>query len=87
MLDFTLDPAGSEPIFLQIAARVRSAIATGEIAPGTRLPSTRALAAQLSVARGTVDAAYGLLAGEGAVVTRGSVGTIVSGTADRGPGR
>src|SRR3954469_18502967 len=83
MLDFTLDAAGSEPIFLQIAAQVRSAIAAGHIAPGMRLPSTRALAAQLAVARGTVDAAYALLAGEGAVLTRGSVGTIVSGT--KGP--
>jgi GntR family transcriptional regulator/MocR family aminotransferase len=83
MLDFTLDAADSEPIFLQIAAQVRSAIAAGHIAPGTRLPSTRALAAQLAVARGTVDAAYALLAGEGAVLTRGSVGTIVSGT--KGP--
>src|SRR4051795_4773195 len=63
MLDFTLDPAGSEPIFVQIAARVRSAIAAGHIAPGTRLPSTRVLAARLAVARGTVDAAYALLAG------------------------
>ncbi|MFL5252019.1 MAG: PLP-dependent aminotransferase family protein [Rhodopila sp.] len=81
MLDFTLDPAGSEPIFVQIAARVRSAIAAGHIAPGTRLPSTRVLAARLAVARGTVDAAYALLAGEGAVLTRGSVGTIVSGLA------
>jgi GntR family transcriptional regulator/MocR family aminotransferase len=60
---------------------VRSAIAAGLIAPGTRLPSTRALAARLAVARGTVDAAYALLAGEGAVLTRDSVGTIVSGAA------
>jgi GntR family transcriptional regulator / MocR family aminotransferase len=81
MLDFTLDPAGSEPIFMQIAACVRSAIIAGQIAPGTRLPSARALAARLAVARGTVDAAYALLAGEGAVLTRGSVGTIVSGAA------
>jgi GntR family transcriptional regulator / MocR family aminotransferase len=79
MLDFALDLTEADPIFLQIAARVRSAIAKGQIAPGARLPSSRALAAQLGVARGTTDAAYALLAGEGAIVTRGSVGTIVSG--------
>ncbi|MDR3533733.1 MAG: PLP-dependent aminotransferase family protein [Rhodopila sp.] len=78
-LNFSLDPAEKDPLFLQIAARVRSAIAAGQIAPGARLPSSRALAAQLAVARGTVDAAYALLAGEGAVVTRGSLGTIVAG--------
>ena len=80
-LDFTLDLTEADPLFLQIAARVRSSIATGQIVPGARLPSSRALAAQLAVARGTVDAAYALLAGEGAIVTRGSAGTIVSGVA------
>jgi GntR family transcriptional regulator/MocR family aminotransferase len=78
-LDFTLDPTEAEPLFLQIAARVRSSIATGHLVPGGKLPSSRALAAQLAVARGTVDAAYALLAGEGAIVSRGSAGTIVSG--------
>ena len=80
-LTITLDATETEPLFLQIAARVRSAIATGHVTPGTRLPSTRALAAQLAVARGTVDAAYALLTGEGAIVTKGSAGTVVAGTA------
>jgi GntR family transcriptional regulator / MocR family aminotransferase len=80
MLNFTVDPTETEPLFLQIASRVRSAIVAGHVAPGARLPSARALAAQLAVARGTVDAAYALLAGEGAIVTHGSAGTVVSGT-------
>ena len=80
-LNLTLDPTETDPLFLQIAARVRSAIVSGGIAAGARLPSARALAAQLGVARGTVDAAYALLAGEGAVVTAGSGGTRASGSA------
>lgn len=79
-LHITIDQAETDPLFLQIAARVRSAIAAGHISPGGKLPSARALAAQLAVARGTVDAAYALLAGEGAIVSRGSAGTVVSGT-------
>jgi GntR family transcriptional regulator/MocR family aminotransferase len=79
-LTITLDSAETEPLFLQIAARVRSAIVTGHVAAGARLPSARALSAQLAVARGTVDAAYALLAGEGAITTRGAAGTVVSGT-------
>jgi GntR family transcriptional regulator/MocR family aminotransferase len=82
-LDITLDTAEANPLFLQIAARVRSAITAGHLLPGTRLPSSRALAAQLAIARGTVDAAYALLSGEGAVETRRSAGTIVAGQ----PGR
>src|ERR1700712_1904849 len=80
-LNITLDPRKAEPLFLQIAARVRSAIVTGHVAAGARLPSARALAAQLAVARGTVDAAYALLAGEGAITTRGAAGTVISGAA------
>jgi GntR family transcriptional regulator/MocR family aminotransferase len=79
-LNLTLDPSAAEPLFLQIAGRVRSAIATGHVVAGDRLPSARALAAQLAVARGTVDAAYAMLAGEGAIVSRGSAGTRVSGS-------
>jgi GntR family transcriptional regulator/MocR family aminotransferase len=78
-LTLKLDPAATEPLFLQIAARVRSAIVSGHIAAGAKLPSARTLAAQLAVARGTVDAAYALLAGEGAITTRGAAGTVVSG--------
>ena len=74
----TLDPGGSGPIYLQIAARLRSAIATGALASGARLPSARTLSAQLGVARGSVVAAYDVLAGEGAIEPRGAAGTIVS---------
>jgi GntR family transcriptional regulator/MocR family aminotransferase len=82
-LNITLDTAEKDPLFLQIAARVRSAIAAGHLLPGARLPSSRALAAQLAIARGTVDAAYALLAGEGAIETRRPAGTIVSGEVGR----
>ena len=80
-IDFPLDFTDDNPLFLQIAGGVRAAITTGQVVPGTRLPSARALAAQLNVARGTVDAAYAMLASEGAVDTRGSAGTVVSGAA------
>lgn len=74
----TLDPADTNPLYLQIATRLRAAVAAGTLSAGARLPSARGLATQLSVARGTVDAAYALLAGEGAIETRGSAGTVIS---------
>jgi GntR family transcriptional regulator/MocR family aminotransferase len=74
----TLDPGQPGPLYLQIATRLRSAIATGALAAGARLPSARTLSAQLGVARGTVDAAYDLLSGEGAIEPRGAAGTVIS---------
>ena len=76
---FHLDPAAAEPLYLQIAQRLRDAVASGTLKPGARLPAARVLASQLSLARGTVDAAYAVLAGEGALQTRrGSAGTVIS---------
>jgi DNA-binding transcriptional MocR family regulator len=43
----------------------------GQLSPGDRLPSCGLLAEQFATARGTVDAAYAMLAGEGYVVSRG----------------
>ena len=74
----TIDPGEPGPLYLQIATRLRLAIATGALLAGARLPSSRTLSAQLGVARGTVDAAYDMLAGEGAIEPRGAAGTIIS---------
>ncbi|HEY3148591.1 MAG TPA: PLP-dependent aminotransferase family protein, partial [Dongiaceae bacterium] len=78
-----LDETSPEPLFRQIHARIASAVLDGRLAPGARLPSARSLAAQLSIARGTVDAAYQLLAGEGYIVSRGAAGTRVDPALDR----
>ncbi len=74
----TLDRTKGIPIQRQIYVRLRDAIVSGTVRPGERLPSARGLAAQLGVARGTVDAAYALLSGEGYTRSRGAGGTRVA---------
>ncbi|PRZ04088.1 GntR family transcriptional regulator [Isoptericola sp. CG 20/1183] len=54
----------------QVADLVRGMVHDGRLAEGDPLPSTRALAAELGLARGTVTAAYEQLDGEGYVVLR-----------------
>ncbi len=73
-----LDAAAAEPLYRQIYTRFRGAIAEGLLAPEARIPSARALALELGLARGTVEAAYSLLAAEGYVETRGQAGTVVT---------
>ena len=70
--------SNSASIHRQIYQRVRQSIADGRVGPGDRLAPTRILASQLGVARGTVDLAYGQLAAEGYIITRGAKGTFVS---------
>ena len=63
------------PLYRQIYDHFRTAIGVGQLQPGDRLPSARRLAEEFTTARGTVDAAYAMLAGEGYVVSRGPAGT------------
>ncbi|HWH01166.1 MAG TPA: PLP-dependent aminotransferase family protein [Pilimelia sp.] len=62
----------------QLAAALRAAVGDGRLAPGTRLPSSRILAADLGVSRGVVVGAYEQLAAEGRLVTRRGSGTTVA---------
>jgi GntR family transcriptional regulator/MocR family aminotransferase len=66
---------GDVPLYRQISEHIRTAIGVGQLRPGDRLPSTRDLAAQFGAARGTVDAAYAILSGEGYLVSCGAGGT------------
>lgn len=61
-----------------LADVLRSAVRDGRLAAGTPLPSTRALATDLGVARGTVTRAYAELAAEGYLRTRQGAPTVVA---------
>ncbi|GAA4159490.1 pyridoxine biosynthesis transcriptional regulator PdxR [Gryllotalpicola daejeonensis] len=64
----------------RVAESVRAMIHDGRLREGDPLPSTRALAAQLGVARGTVVAAFEQLDGEGYLTTRHGAPTRVAAT-------
>ncbi len=72
----TVDPRSPVPLYAQIASRVRLAIAAGDLAPDTRLPSVRGLASQLRVNPATVVKAYAELESDGLVETRGTSGVF-----------
>lgn len=74
----TIDRASDQPLHQQLYERIRSAVCDGRLRPGVPLPSTRGLAIQLGLARGTVEAAYARLAGEGYITPSRHRGTIVT---------
>ncbi len=57
---------------------LRDGVRSGRLAPGAKLPSSRSLAAELGLARGTVNAAYDQLIVEGYLQARTGSGTIVA---------
>jgi GntR family transcriptional regulator/MocR family aminotransferase len=76
-LDLHLDrPAGR--VRDSVTDAIRDAIRSGRLVPGTRLPSSRALAADLTVARNTVARAYAELVAEGWLSSQHGSGTLVS---------
>jgi GntR family transcriptional regulator/MocR family aminotransferase len=65
-----LDRESELPLHEQIERAIRDGVREGRLAAGTRLPSSRALAAELGVSRGVVTEAYGQLSAEGYLTTR-----------------
>ncbi len=85
-LDLHLELDGAEGRRAAIVASLQRAIRDGRLPPGARLPSSRALATDLGVARGTVADAYDQLVIEGWLAARRGSGTAVAWTPPR-PGR
>ena len=86
-VDLHLDLPGSR-VRQGLESALRDSVRTGRLGPGTRLPSSRALAADLGLARNTVAEVYSQLVAEGWLTARTGSGTSVAErrAADPGPG-
>ncbi|MFE9023055.1 PLP-dependent aminotransferase family protein [Streptomyces sp. NPDC007808] len=76
-IDLHLEPAGTG-LRRGLTDALRDAVRTGRLAPGTRLPSSRSLAADLGIARNTVAEAYADLVAEGWLTARQGSATRVA---------
>jgi GntR family transcriptional regulator / MocR family aminotransferase len=76
--EILLDASLPTPLYKQLYGRLRAAILTGQLRRGARLPSTRTLAGELGVSRGTTALAYEQLLLEGYLESRVGRGTVVS---------
>ncbi|MCB5179957.1 MocR-like pyridoxine biosynthesis transcription factor PdxR [Streptomyces antimicrobicus] len=76
--DLLLEPVPGRGLRAGLAEALREAARSGRLAPGTRLPSSRTLAADLGIARNTVAEAYAELVAEGWLTARQGSGTRVA---------
>ncbi len=76
-IDLLVEPTGPG-LRRGLTDALREAVRSGRLAPGTRLPSSRALAADLGIARNTVADAYADLVAEGWLTARQGSGTRVA---------
>jgi DNA-binding transcriptional regulator YhcF (GntR family) len=77
-----INDSSGVPIYKQIVDQVEYMIEAGQLVDGDRLPSSRMLAANLSINRNTVARAYAELRDQGYVDARRRSGMIVSGAGD-----
>ncbi|MFJ7148281.1 PLP-dependent aminotransferase family protein [Streptomyces sp. NPDC100445] len=77
-VDLHLELSGPGGRRAALTRALRDAVRGGRLAPGTRLPPYRSLAADLGVARNTVADAYAELAAEGWLTARQGSGTRVA---------
>lgn len=75
---------GGGPLRRRLEREIRESVQAGRLLPGTALPSTRALSAQLGVSRGMVVEAYAQLAAEGYLSARQGAATVVAARAGTG---
>ena len=77
-----INPKSSVPAFEQLRTNVIEQVRSGELPPGTRLPTVRKLAESLGIAPGTVARAYRELELAKIIETRGRHGSFIAATGD-----
>lgn len=73
-----VDPRDPMPVYAQLDRRIRAAIASGHLAPGSQLPTVRELAVAIRINANTVARVYTQLEHDGMVETRRGVGTFIA---------
>jgi GntR family transcriptional regulator len=87
MIQFRIHPDSDIPASSQLFNQIRFAIASGQYAPGYKLPSTRALAIQTGLHRNTISKVYRQLEDEGFVESLAGSGIYVRAQGHEGGGR
>lgn len=75
---FRVDPSSSVPVYAQIVAQAKNAVAAGVLRAGDRLPSLRDTARALRINPNTVVKAYRELEAQGIVRTEHGRGSVIT---------
>jgi GntR family transcriptional regulator len=78
MLPFTLVFRPGEPVYEQVTYAVKKAIATGQLAPGSRFPAVRTLSQELRINPNTAHKVVASLTAEGVLLVHPGIGTVVA---------
>ncbi len=76
-MNYDLNFHSGIPIYIQLKEQIKYGIASGQLKPGTQLPTVRQLAVDLRINANTVSRVYSELEHEGLLATRKGKGTFV----------
>ncbi|GGK49071.1 GntR family transcriptional regulator [Nocardia camponoti] len=82
MFHVELSAGSTQPPYEQLRMAVIVQVRAGTLTAGTKIPTVRALAAQLGIAPNTVARAYRELEADGVLETRGRQGSFIASTGD-----
>ncbi|WP_069162297.1 GntR family transcriptional regulator [Nocardia altamirensis] len=82
MFNITVSHESTVPPYEQLRMGIIAQVRSGELTAGTKIPTVRALAAQLGLAPNTVARAYRELETDGVVETRGRQGSFIASSGD-----
>ena len=77
-LFIVLSPLNPDPMYKQITDQVKDAVASGQLAPETRLSSIREMARELNISAITIKRVYADPENEGYILTRSGLGSFVA---------
>ncbi|MEV0297289.1 GntR family transcriptional regulator [Nocardia sp. NPDC050710] len=78
----TINHDASVPPYEQLRLGIIARVQAGELTAGTKIPTVRALAAELGLAPNTVARAYRELEADGVLETRGRQGSFIASSGD-----
>jgi GntR family transcriptional regulator len=76
-MDIVIQTTAPDPVYEQIVRQIHEAVKSGQLKPGTPLPTVRQLDRDLVINRNTVARAYRILEDQGVVLTAGRKGTFI----------
>ena len=78
MLPFEVVFRAGEPVYEQVMYAVKRAVATGQLAAGSRFPAVRALSQELRINPNTAHKVVAALTAEGVLLVHPGIGTVVA---------
>jgi GntR family transcriptional regulator len=78
MLPFEVVFRAGEPVYEQVMYAVKRAVATGQLAAGSRFPAVRALSQELRINPNTAHKIVAALTAEGVLLVHPGIGTVVA---------